>query len=161
MEGSSVNLVFETLEGLRLLVSYQNAQPPTDVEWDAWLAATDALWEKGSQFRMLVVSEGGHPSKAQIARVETTKRQQERIGGKERSEPVTAILSSSVAMRFVVSGVTLFNPRIRCYPLAARNAAYMHLSLSAAEASAAEAAIERLRMRLRAAPTVAHAVQRA
>jgi hypothetical protein len=149
MDGSSNNLVFETLEQVRLLVIYQTAKSPTDAEWDAWLHAAAALQTKIGEFRLLVFSEGGHPSRKQIARVELVKRRMERTGGKKRSEPNTAVVSPSVPMRFVVSAMNLFNPKIRCYSPLDLQDAYEHLGLTPAESSVAEAALGQLRARIR------------
>ncbi len=127
---------------------YQTAKAPTDAEWDAWLHAADALWAETSEFRLLVFSEGGHPNRQQIARVELVKRRSEKIGEKKRSEPITAVVSPSVAMRFVVSTMNLFNPKIRCYSPSALQDAYEHLGLTSAQARVAGAALGRLRARI-------------
>jgi hypothetical protein len=51
-------------------------------------------------------------------------------------------------MRFVVSGVALFNPKVRCYAPAAVVDAYAHLGLPRALHAAVDAAVERLRAKL-------------
>jgi hypothetical protein len=51
-------------------------------------------------------------------------------------------------MRFVVSGVTLFNPRTRSFPLTALLDAYEYLGLTRAQVRDADAAIERLRAKI-------------
>jgi hypothetical protein len=127
---------------------YHSVEGPTDREWEAWIAASETLWEKAPEFRLLVVSEGGHPSRRQLARLESVKGRLERAGGKKRSEPITAILSASVAMRFIVSAVALFNPKVRCFPTAALAEAHAHLGLTRAEGKNADAAVERLRVKI-------------
>jgi hypothetical protein len=139
------NLLFETLTPLRLLVTYHTAAPPSDEEWQAWHDATELLWKNTPDFLLLVVSDGGHPTRKQVARLEEGKRRLERLGGKHRSEPLTAIVSSSVAMRFVVSTVSLFNPKIRCFASTEQQLAYRHLGLAPSDAMLASAAVERLR----------------
>lgn len=150
MSGISSNLVFETLEDLRLVVSYQTTANPTDAEWDAWLTATTALWKKTSEFRLLVVTEGGHPNKSQVERVGETKRQQERTGARKLSEPRTAIISGSGVLRFIASIMMFLNPRIRCYSPSQRDEAYAHIGLTPAQRGVAERAVERLRAKLAA-----------
>ena len=138
-------MVFETLEELRLLVSCEPASNPSDPEWDAWLAAARALHAKTHTFRLLVVSEGGHPNRRQIERLAAMKHQMERLTGKGGAEPLTSIVSSSAAQRFVTSAMTFLNPAIRCFSPEHRGKAYAHLGLTPVEAKLAQAAVERLR----------------
>jgi hypothetical protein len=145
MDAGVKNLLFETLTPLRLLVTYHTAAAPSDVEWQAWHDATEVLWKNTPDFLLLVVSDGGHPARKQVARLKEGKRRLERLGGKARSEPLTAIVSCSVAMRFVVSTVSLFNPKIRCYASTEQQLAYRHLGLTPSDAMLASAAVERLR----------------
>jgi hypothetical protein len=160
MDTGVKNLLFETLTPLRLLVTYHTVAAPSDVEWQAWLDATEVLWKNTPDLLLLVVSDGGHPTRKQIARLEEGKRRLERLGGKRRSEPLTAIVSSSVAMRFVVSTVSLFNPQIRCYASTEQQLAYRHLGLAPSEAMLASAAVERLRNEASGTVSAAGAGQR-
>jgi hypothetical protein len=139
------NLLFETLEDLRLVVSYQTPVNPTDAEWDAWLAATGEIARKATEFRLLVVTEGGRPNKSQTERLAAVKREMERNGGKKMSEPLTAIITSSAALRFVVSVMMFMNPAIRCFSPAERDRAYAHIALTRVEGTSVDAALERLR----------------
>jgi hypothetical protein len=136
----SSNLVFETLSELRLLISYQGVADPTDAEWSKWIAAADALWKEGPAFRLLIVTEGGHPTKQQLDRVRIAK----------RSEPLTVIISSSTLIHFVASVVALFNPHVHCFSFEQRNRAYSRIGLAPNECTAVDAAISRLRHKLEA-----------
>ncbi len=119
--------------------------PPTEEDWDAWMGAAHELWKIADEGRFLIVSLGGHPSNKQLARLEAFKNRLERVGGRKRCEPITAVISTSVAMRFVVAGVTLFNPRIRCFSPIAVPDAYRHLGFTLDERAVAALAVERLR----------------
>lgn len=137
---TSSNLVFEIPEGLSLVVSYQNATNPTDSEWDGWIAAVDALRAEASRFRLLAITEGGHPSRSQVERLQAAA---------ARSRPLTAIVSPSASLRFVASTLLLFNPSIRCFSPAQFHRAFEHIGLGLTEDGAVvEAAVGRLRQRL-------------
>lgn len=142
-------LVFETLSEIGLLIAYHCPEDPTDAEWDEWLSATDALCVSNEYARLLVLSEGGHPNGAQLARLETSKRRREQASNKWRSEPLTAIVSESASMRFVISAVTFLNPRVRCYSPLKRSSAYAYLGIGPAEAKIVDAAVARLRVEIR------------
>jgi hypothetical protein len=133
------HLVFETLEELRLVVSYQTTTDPTDAEWDDWISAANAFRDKGTQFRLLAVTEGGHPNKSQVDRLRSAA---------TGHEPLTAIVSPSASIRFVASLMLLFNRSIRCFSPAQFHRALAHLDLALADGAAIEAAIGRLRRRL-------------
>ena len=149
------NLLHEVLLDHQLMVVLHSSTPPREAEWNAWLSATDALWREVERFRLLVVSEGGHPNREQLTRLEQLKRRHQRMGGRQRSEPITAIVSNSVAMRFAVASANLFNPRARCFPPSALAGAYRHLGLSLVGTRAAEAVLGRLRSELHADSEVA------
>ncbi len=134
----SSSLVFETLWDLRLLVSYQGPADPTDAEWSNWIVAADALWKKAPEFRLLVVTEGGHPTRQQLDRLRSAK----------RSEPLTVIISSSTLLYFVASIVALFNPHVDCFSPAHRDRAYSRIGLAPEERPAVDATISRLRQKL-------------
>ncbi len=140
MKSESRNLVYEVLTDTRLVISCQNKSFPSDAEWDSWLTATRNLEHKTSDFRLLVVTEGGHPTKAQM----------ERLRAANRTNPRTAILSPSLAYRFMASALTFVNPAIRCYSPAECEKAFDHIGLVLAERNRAQAVIERLQGQLTA-----------
>jgi hypothetical protein len=139
---SPPNLVFESLSDLRLLVSYLTERPPSDGEWDAWIGAAHALRELHRDFRLLVISEGGHPNLAQM----------ERLRAAKRSEPRTAIVSDSPvlhALGSLLNFVKFFNPQLRLFAPTDRAGAYSHIGLNPRECLVAEMAVDRLRRRTR------------
>jgi len=142
---SCPHLAFEVLADLRLLVSSQSEENPTDAEWDAWLLAADTLGELPGRFRLLVLTEGGRPTREQLGRLSARKRAAEEKLGKKQSEPLAALVTSSTATRFIVSALTFVNPAIRCFAPTSLAEAYTHLGLTDPERKSAAAAIERLR----------------
>lgn len=121
------------------MVSCQTRFNPSDEEWDRWLHATLALSRQVGAFRLLVVTEGGHPTRAQIERLQRTK---------EGPEPPTAIVSSSVAMRFMGAALTFINSTIRCFAPTELDKAFAHLGLAPDERSLANATMRRLQSEL-------------
>lgn len=128
------DLVFDTLVEARLLVSCQTKFNPTDVEWDRWLSAVRHLEYQVNALRLLVVTAGGHPTKPQLERMRTA----------NKKNPTTAIVSDSVALRFLGSALTFVNPTIRCFAPTNLDAAFDHLGLLPAERQQARAAMRHL-----------------
>ena len=143
MASENRNLVYQVLADTRLVISCQNKSFPTDAEWDSWLAATTNLQYQTNEFRLLVVTEGGHPTKAQL----------ERLRAVNRTNPPTAIVSPSLAYRFMAAALTFINPTIRCYSPAEREQAFDHIGLAHAERDRANAVIASLRRQLTARPS--------
>lgn len=136
------NLVFEAIESQRLVVSCQTAENPSDRAWDAWLAVVLKMWDESSDLRLLVLTEGGHPTVPQIERMIATR----------RCQPRTAILSGDARTRFVVSTLTFFNRRIHVFPPARLDLAYEHLDIDAGAHRIIQPTIERLTRLLEVAP---------
>ena len=128
------DLVFETLVEARLVVSCQTKFNPSDAEWDRWLRAVRHLEHQVNAPRLLVVTDGGHPTKPQI----------ERMRAENKNNPRTAIVSDSVALRFLGSALTFLNPTIRCFAPTNLDAALDHLGLLPGECQQAHAAMQRL-----------------
>lgn len=147
-ESSTRNLVFETIESLRLIVSCQSRQAPADVEWDAWLAAVKTLARTQGEFRLLVLTDGGRPTREQRDRLAQAKQLTEKKDGRSQSEPRTALVSSAAGERFVVSALVFMNPAIRCFAPSDIQEAYEHVGLSRPEWPLADAAVARLRTEL-------------
>ena len=138
MESGGRNLVYEVLPQARLIISCQNKHFPTDTEWDSWISAGKDLELQTQDFRLLVVSEGGHPTKPQL----------DRLRAVNRSNPPTAIISASMAYRFMAAALTFINPKVRCYSPAEREKAFEHIGLSRADGERANAVIGNLRQQL-------------
>jgi len=128
--------VFEVLAEARLIVSCQTRFNPSDLEWDRWMTAASVLARQVGDFRLLVVTDGGHPTRAQLERLKQLK---------DQKEPATAIVSSSVALRFMGAALTFVNSTIRCFAPAQLDQAFEHIRLAPADRSLARASIERLR----------------
>ncbi len=140
MGSANLDLVFEAIKEARLLVSCQTKFNPSDAEWDRWLIAASNLEHAVASFRLLVVTEGGHPTKAQV----------ERLRKVNKKNPPTAIVSSSLALRFMGSALTFVNPTIRCYSPAHLDDAFEHIGLFPAERAQAREAVKRLQRELAA-----------
>ena len=128
--------MFEVLAEARLIVSCQTRFNPSDLEWDRWMTAASVLSRQVGDFRLLVVTDGGHPTRAQLERLKRLK---------DQKEPATAIVSSSVALRFMGAALTFVNSTIRCFAPAQLDDAFEHIRLAPADRNLARTSIERLR----------------
>ena len=138
MGSAASDLVFESIADARLVVSCQTKFNPSDPEWDRWLMAVGNLEHQVQSVRLLVVTEGGHPTKQQL----------ERLRAKNKKNPPTAIVSSSLALRFMGAALTFVNPKIRCFSPPQLEKAYEHLGLEPLERQQARSAVERLQRAL-------------
>ena len=138
MEAGSCNLVYEVLADVRLVISCQNKDFPTDSEWDSWLGAVMNLEHKVTTFRLLVLTDGGHPTKAQM----------ERLRAKNRNNPRTSIISPSRGYRFMASALTFINPTIRCFSPEDSEKAFNHIVLAPNDRERATRIIDSLQRRL-------------
>lgn len=138
VESARRNLVFEVLKKPRVIVSCQNAEFPTDAEWDNWLLAVMNLEREVTSIRLLILSEGGHPSRDQV----------ERVRAVNHSNPPVSIISPSRAYRFLAAALTFLNPAIRCYGPRERGNAYAHLGIAASDRESVDLAIDRLTRKL-------------
>ncbi len=132
------NLVFEVLPNSSLVISCQTRFNPLDAEWEAWLTAAHALSMRRGDLRLLIVTEGGHPTREQLDRLRELK----------RIDPPSAIVSPSRALRLLGAALHFVNPTIRCFTPEELPAAYGHLHLKASTAAEADQALERLRKML-------------
>ncbi len=131
-------MVFRVLPELRLIISHQNRAQPSDVEWERWFRAAEAMDRDTRGFRLLVFTEGGHPSRAQLDQIRVS----------NRGDPVTAIVSPSLALRVFGSALTFLNPSIRCFTPEQMSEACKHLGLHAGFADRANAVIVALRRQM-------------
>lgn len=138
MGRAGVDLVFETVVEARLVVSCQTKFNPSDAEWDRWLSAVRHVEHRVHSLRLLVVTAGGHPTKPQV----------ERMRAANKKNPPTAIVSDSLALRFLGSALTFVNPTIRCFAPANLDAAFEHLGLLPSERQQAHAAMQHLQSEL-------------
>jgi hypothetical protein len=129
------NLLFDIIDEASLVISCQTKFNPTDAEWDRWLTAVWAIEQEAGEVRLLVFTEGGHPTKPQLDRLLSLK----------RTDPPTAIVSPSSGLRFLASAMTFVNPTIQCFSPNDLVKAYDHIRLVQVHHQAAAAALERLR----------------
>jgi hypothetical protein len=141
MNAGGRNLVFEVLTEARLIVSCQTGGVPADSEWDSWLDSTRNLMYRFNTCRLLVLSERGHPTGAQVERLRQTGKSLRASG---RGYPPTAIITPSAALRVFVNALMCINPSIRCYAPSDRERAFEHLQLSRGERESAQLAMDRL-----------------
>jgi hypothetical protein len=134
------NLVFEFVPRVHTLISCQNRSNPSEVEWDAWIAhARESFQKTPRPHRVLVMTEGGHPSKAQQDRLVAA------LGGRRA---LTSVVSNASTLRFVVSALTLANPDIKSFAPSQMHSAMSHLGIDDTEVSVVESAFKRLRQQL-------------
>ena len=133
------DLVFELMEELQLVVVCQTATNPSDVEWRAYVAAVKAFAARHDRLRFLVMTDGGHPNAKQQAYVGAE------LGAVRWP---AAIVSASVALRFVAAALNLFNSEIKCFSPLRCDEAFAHIELSFPERQRVEAMVERLYTRL-------------
>jgi hypothetical protein len=132
------DLVFESIGAARLVVSAQTKFNPSDTEWDRWMVAVGSLEHQVQAVRLLVVTEGGHPTKQQL----------DRLRAANKKNPPTAIVSDSLALRVMGSALSFVNPAIRSFTATQVEKAFDHLGLGAEERQRARAAMKRLEREL-------------
>lgn len=120
------------------MISCQTKFNPADSEWEAWLSAIDDLHRRMGSLSLLVVSDGGHPTKSQLDRLRAVK----------RTDPPTAIVSPSRALRFFGAALTFINPTIRCFSPDEMSTAYTHIGLGTNFISHANSVVKRLQKQL-------------
>lgn len=137
------DLIFEVLEEACLVVSCQSRFNPSDKEWDEWLSATCALERRAGKVRVLAMTLGGHPTRHQV----------DKLRAANKSHPPTAILSPSLAVRFLCSALTFANRSLRTYSPAELDEALEYLGITGPERRDARAALARLETRVEAFST--------
>jgi hypothetical protein len=143
-------MVFEALPAQRMVVVWAGKGELSPDEWDRCLASIRSLGDlKG--LRLWVWSEGARPSRAQQAElIELTR----------DADVRAALVSPSVAMRFVVSVFTLVYRDIRLFAPAQLEEAIVQLCESGEEAEVVRAAVERVKQAFERAQTDGPSVSR-
>lgn len=124
----SGNIAYGSIPDLALVVLHHAKRNPNDLEWQTYLDFLRRLEIGQSAFRMLVESDGGHPTRSQQAKMSEIAH-----GTSMR----VAVISPSTTARFVTSILVLTNPDIRCFSPKQHLDAYVHLGLPAAAADRA------------------------
>ncbi len=138
MSGSVANLAFRVMPEVRLIISRQNRNTPTDEEWEKWFRAAEALHSDSREFRLLVYTEGGRPTRSQLDRIRLA----------NRTDPLTAIVSPSFSMRAFGSALTFINPTISCFAPRQMAGACAHLGLDPGFADRANAVLVALQRQM-------------
>jgi hypothetical protein len=109
-----------------VLVAVHTSTSPSDAEWEAWVATLEQMNTRFSgQLSLvanLVLTDGGGPSQSQRSRVNT-------LIAVGNSAPPVAIVTDSRIVRTLVSGLSIFNPRLRVFPPNQASLATAHLGL--------------------------------
>jgi hypothetical protein len=109
--------------GLLMLIR-QNHNAPTDQDWDETLRLMTLNPAEMVKLKVLVVTDGGGPTPEQRKRLDRT------MGGK----PVlTAVVSDSMKVRFIVSSVALLSAKIQSFRKSEIEQAFKFLGLDARE----------------------------
>jgi hypothetical protein len=89
------------------LILVHPEKPPTDAEWDSYLAFLEE--NRGDRVRLLVSTQGGGPSAQQRTRLRTVI---DRYPGKKLT---TAILTESMVARGMVTAISWFMPGLQAF----------------------------------------------
>jgi hypothetical protein len=134
MSGAQRGLVFELLQPSQILLSFQG-DAVSDDEWDRYIHFMSSLTQLPA-LRILVCVEGSPPSAANQRRIS------EVVRGRAWK---VALVSSSTALRFVVSAFSLINRTIRYFPPEELQRALDHIDCSPDERREVALALERLK----------------
>ena len=125
----------------RLVVFVNLDQPPTDLEWSAYLAAAREAYGAYGPVCVLVVTEGGPPSAKQ------------RKAAGELSTAITfrtALVTNSLVARAVVTGFGWLKLDIKAFAHAEMTKAFAFLQLSPTEREWAYGTVRQMQAELRA-----------
>ena len=122
-------------------MSYQGTENPRDEEWDTYVEVLARLHLGPNGYRYFTISEGGHPSGAQQARVKAVT---------NGFTPAVAIVSSSIAIRFVGSVLALVNRKVQVFRPDEVEEAYRHVGLAERDVPRLESVVGRLRSQVSA-----------
>lgn len=135
---SARTLAFEFLSGPRVIVMCQTASSPTDAEWQGYLDCVSSL-ATTETIKVLVQTEGGRPSPQQQQRLVAC------VGERDMH---TAVVSPAVAIRFVVSSLSLSKRNVRYFEPSEMAAAFEHLQLDTTTRAQVQHALQRLQAAL-------------
>jgi len=124
----------------RVVVVRQNAEPPSDQEWEQFLEVLREGRADFERLRVLVLTEGGGPNAAQRESLART------LAGKTVR---VAIVTDSIAVRFTVTVIALFHKDIRSFLTSELRKAHAHLGLQLEEVIAVERELAALAALLR------------
>ena len=123
-----------------VIVIVQNAQPPSDREWNDFLKLLVERRTDLPKLKLLVMTAGGGPSSAQRKRLQAT------LGGTPMR---VAVVSDNMKVRFVGSTIALFHKEYRSFLSSEMDEASEHLNLTEVERRHAESEVKELTTLLR------------
>jgi hypothetical protein len=129
------NLAFEVHDEISLVVLKHGPGAPSEPEWTRYLEALGSVEHRLEAMRILVLTDGGRPHREQQSEMNAL------CAGRSVR---TAVVSSSMGVRFVISIMTLLNPGIKGFASARLTDAFEYLGLTPTECSIAESIARRL-----------------
>jgi hypothetical protein len=118
-----------------LVLVREGVEEPSEQEWDHFLSFLQLAPRELSRLKVLVVTDGGAPSAAQLKRLALT------LGP---NHVRVAVISDSSKMRFASASIALFQRYYRQFSLAEAAPAYDHLELSPLERLTAQVGLSEL-----------------
>lgn len=125
-----------------VLVITETADPPSDIEWRAFIADAMKYRAGVGEMRVLINTDGGGPNTAQRSLIKGA------IDGKHFR---SAVVSDSIKLRFIAAAIMLISKHHKSFTTGEWQRAYEHLSLSAEERRGIESAVREMRAQLRQA----------
>ncbi len=129
------SLTFQPLGDPALLVCYHGTGSASEHEWEAFLEALGASLANRHAHGSLIVTEGGHPTRAQQGRLQEVTR--------GRVVP-TAVISDSALVRFLSASMGLGTPGVKVFAPANFQQALRYLGVEG-YARAIRSAVQSLR----------------
>jgi hypothetical protein len=117
-------------------VFVENECPPSEKEWDEFLAILADNRQQLPKIRLLVITAGGAPDPHQRKRLAQT------LNG---TPMLVSTVSDSMKTRFVAATISLFHRDFRLFSTKELEQAYDHLRLSQSERRQVEAAVIEMR----------------
>ena len=133
---SAACLAFEWVPITHVLVAYHANGNVEDEVWDGYVAAI--VEHLGPKLRCLVWNEGGRPTSDQQRRL---------VVATHNAKVPVAVVSSSIAVRFIVSALALANRHVRYFPADQIHNALVYLCEDPNHRAAIGSALERVRER--------------
>ena len=129
-------LAFEWIDDSRMLVSVSGDREFSTGDWKRYLGAIYAHENDNAGMRALVVAGKGKPDRTQ---------QQDIMSLPNQDSRRVAIISESLALRFLVSVFVLVVPQVKLFPSRQIDDALLFLGLESREAEVARRSLDRLR----------------
>jgi hypothetical protein len=129
-----------------VMVVRENKETPSDMEWDAFIAATTEYRKRVDMLRVLIITDGGGPNGNQRSKIKDA------IGDKQFK---SAVVSDAIKIRFIASAIMLISKNHASFTTREASGAYTHLALTADERRKVDECVVQLDAELKrgAAPT--------